>query len=341
MGELPFSIELIRFLADIRVEFLARLFQFFTFLGDIEGYVLLVTLVYVSYDKKLAYRLSVLTLVTMSLNHLLKMIIMNPRPFVAEGTYAERWAVSPDKAAELATEYSTPSGHAMAGSAFYSYVFASVKNRQARTACVLLVLLIGFSRPYLGVHYLEDVLIGWVLGVSIALVSIRYAAKISHLWSRLSHPQQIAIVAASSLILWITTRVLSDPDVGDQPLAFVGYTGFLMGVVVAFPLEAKMTAFNPRSSAVWKRMLRCVLCVGLVLITLMLLDVVFEAMSSDYSALGYLLRYIRYALAGIAGILLGPILFLRLGLAERLPLDPEARHPAVRQHRSNRDRRLT
>jgi membrane-associated phospholipid phosphatase len=327
MEELPFNIELIRVLAEGRTEFLTGLFQFFTFLGEVEGYVLLVTLIYVVYDKTLAYRLCVLTLVTMSLNHLLKTIVMNPRPFITDGTYAERWAVSPDKAAELATEYSTPSGHAMAGSAFYSYLLTSVRNTQVRVACVLLLLLTGLSRPYLGVHYLEDVLVGWVLGASIALVAMRYATTIAGPWGRLSHPQQIAVVAAASLMLWITTRVLSDPDVGDQPLAFIGYTGFLMGVVVAFPLEAKVTAFDPRSSPAWKKMLRYPVGVGLILGTLLVLDELFQRVAGDYSVLGYLLRYIRYALAGISGILVGPILFVRLGLAETLAVESGARRP--------------
>jgi len=318
MAELPFSIELIRFLADTRTELLTRVFQLFTFLGELEGYVLLITLIYATYDKKLAYRLSILTLITMSLNHLLKTIIMNPRPFLTEGTWSQRWAVSPDKAAELATEYSTPSGHAMAGSAFYSYLFASVKSRQVRAACILLILLTGLSRPYLGVHYLEDVLMGWALGISIAVLSSRYATRIAHLWSRFRHREQIALVAVSSLILWITTRALSDGSLDDQPLAFIGYTGFLLGVVVAFPLEEKTTDFDPRSSKGWKMGLRCVLCVGLVMGTLLILDQAFEAVATDSSLLGHLLRYLRYALAGIAGIWLGPILFVRFGLAERL-----------------------
>jgi hypothetical protein len=244
---------------------------------------------------------------------------------MAEGTYSERWAVSPDKAAELAAEYSTPSGHAMAGSAFYSYLSAIFKNRTVRAACILLILLTGVSRPYLGVHYLEDVLIGWVLGASIALLSIRYAETIGAVWSRLFHWQQIAVVAASSLILWATTRALSEGSVAAQPLAFLGYTGFLMGIVVAFPLEEKMIAFDPRSLTVWTKILRCFLCVGLVMGTLVLLDEAFAAASSDYSLLGYFLRYIRYALAGVAGMFLGPLLFVKLGLAQKTPADPAAR----------------
>jgi membrane-associated phospholipid phosphatase len=327
MGELPFSIELIRVLADGRTELLTGLFQFFTFLGEVEGYVVLVMLVFVAYDKRLAYRLSVLTLAMMSLNHLLKTIVMNPRPFVADGTYVERWAVSAEKAAELVTEYSTPSGHAMAGAAFYAYLFASVRNAKVRSACIVLILLTGLSRPYLGVHYLEDVLIGWVLGTSIALVAIRYESGIAGSWRRLSQARQIGMVAAASLILWIATRVLSDLQVGEPPLAFIGYMGFLMGVVVAFPLEARVAGFDPRSSPAWKKVLRYLAGVGLILGTLSVLDRTFEAVAGDHSAAGYVLRYVRYALAAVAGILVGPILFVRLELAETVPDRPGSPYP--------------
>jgi membrane-associated phospholipid phosphatase len=322
--ELPFSIDLIRFLADARTDFLTAVSLFFTFLGEVEGYVLVISLIYVAYDKKLAFRLSVLTLITMSLNHLLKMLVMNPRPFITEGSYAEKWAVSPAKIEELATEYSTPSGHAMAGSGFYSYLYASVHNRHVRIACVLVILLTGLSRPYLGVHYLEDVLIGWVLGISIALVSVKYAERIGNLWSGLPDVGQIIIVGAASLMLWIATGVLSDWSTDGQPLAFVSYTGFLMGVVVAYPLEAKKVNFDPRSSTLATKALRLILCVGMVMGTLLLLDGAFGAVSDDYSVLGYLLRYLRYATAAVAGIFLGPLLFVRLGLADRLPGTPGA-----------------
>jgi hypothetical protein len=38
--------------------------------------------------------------------------------------------------------------------------------------------------------------------------------------------------------------------------------------------------------------------------------------SGDDSLLGHLLRYVRYAAVGVAGLLGGPVLFVRLGLAE-------------------------
>jgi len=330
LAELPFSLALIQYLADARTGFLTHFFQFFTFLGEVEGYVLLISLIYVTYDKRLGFRLSALTLVTMSLNHLLKTLIMNPRPFITEGSYAEKWAVSAEKAQELATEYSTPSGHAMAGSGFYSYLYASVKNRYVRTLSITLLLLTGLSRPYLGVHYLEDVLIGWALGLSIALLSVRYAESIGSLWNRFSYPQQLLIAAASSLVLWVFTRAQMGWSTEAQPLAFVGYAGFLTGIVAGYPVERRTVDFDPRSSTVARRALRYLLTVGLILGTLLILDEGFGAVSGDSSPLGYLLRYIRYTIAGIVATLLGPLLFVKLGLAERIPRGSRERRAARR-----------
>ena len=319
MGALPFDMDLIRSLAEHRGPLLTPLFQLFTFLGDMGGYILVVALIYVAWDKTLATRLAIVTLAAMSLNHLLKILIMNPRPFVAEGSHLEHWAVSPATAAALATEYSTPSGHAMAGAAFYAYLFANVKSRAARIACILAILMIGLSRPYLGVHYLEDVLLGWPLGAALALLAVRYAGPIGERWDRLSRAQQIAGVAAASLVLWEITRSIGGwtaPDAG-PPLAFVSYTGFLMGIVVARPLEATQVAFDPRSGTPARKLFRYALCVALILGTLVLLDEAFAAISADDSFAGQTLRYVRYALAAIAGMYLGPLAFLKLGWADR------------------------
>jgi undecaprenyl-diphosphatase len=65
-----------------------------------------------------------------------------------------------------------PSGHALAAAAFYGMLLVllrqsvhSQRGRQGVTAAILLlIILVGFSRLYLGVHWPSDVLGGWLLG---------------------------------------------------------------------------------------------------------------------------------------------------------------------------------
>ena len=129
MAHWTYDIALMQFLVDHRTVLLTKMFLFASFWGETNAYILVVTLIYVMFDKTLAVRLSVVVLLTMCFNHVLKIIIKNPRPFIRENTYLQKWAVSTENAKELAMEFSTPSGHAMGGSAFYSYLYASVENR--------------------------------------------------------------------------------------------------------------------------------------------------------------------------------------------------------------------
>src|SRR5688500_2645516 len=172
----------------------------------------------------------------MCLNHIMKILIKNPRPFITTGTYLQQWAVTAEKAAELATEYSTPSGHAMSAVAFYTWLRASVTSQPIRWLAVLAILLTGLSRPYVGVHYLEDVIVGWILGLLWVVLLMLNAERISAVWQPYSHPRQIMMVTAVSILLWLLTIAVNGWSIDAQPRAFMGYAGFLTGIVIAYPL---------------------------------------------------------------------------------------------------------
>jgi membrane-associated phospholipid phosphatase len=314
-----FHLDWVQFLVEHRTPFATAFFQLFSFLGEIEGYVLVVAFLYVAVDKRLAFRLSVLVLATMCANHWLKTAIGNPRPFVREGTTRRNWAVSTARARELATEYSTPSGHAMAGSAFYAYLAAKLRSRAARVAAIAAILLTGFSRPVLGVHYVEDVVAGWAVGLAIALAALRFGDRAAAALKRLSPLALFAIVVGASALLWLATRSLYAARAQGPPLAFLSYTGFLAGIALAYPLESRWVGFDPTSSRRATKLLRYALSVSLVLGTSLLLDAAFARVAPDASALGNVLRFLRYAATSVAGFLLAPFLFVKLGLAVTLP----------------------
>lgn len=319
MVPLPFNLGLVQLLADHRNAFLTDIALAADSLGGVLGYILLSTLIYVAWSKRLAIRLSVVVLTALSLNDLLKMLLHNPRPFVAQGTYLTKWAVPAKNARELATQFSTPSGHASSAAAYYSYLFGFVRNRVVRVVAVAMILLIGISRPYLGVHYFEDVLLGWIFGLAVALFSLRYAEAIAVAWNRLSYALQVAVVMPATFMLWLLAFLLNGDRAAGLPYACVCYGGFLTGIVLARPLELKIVNFDPRSSSIPVKALRYLLSIFTLLLTLIVLNVIFSMIAVRFSLLWNLLEYLRFAAASFAAFFLTPLLFTKIGWAETIP----------------------
>lgn len=79
-----------------------------------------------------------------------------------------------------AAGYSFPSGHAIMGVTFYGLMIyivnGSLENKFLRWLFtiffIVLILLIGFSRIYLRVHYASDVLAGFLVGIVWLLISL-------------------------------------------------------------------------------------------------------------------------------------------------------------------------
>lgn len=89
---------------------------------------------------------------------MLKLLIARPRPI--------------GEALTIAAGFSFPSGHAMLSMAYYGFLaillLKQYPGRRSRLAALIIFVLIfgiGFSRIYLNVHYLSDVLAGFVFGL--------------------------------------------------------------------------------------------------------------------------------------------------------------------------------
>lgn len=109
--------------------------------------------------------ISNLAIVT-ALNQILKQILQRPRP-------TEYRIVD-------AAGYSFPSGHSMVSMAFYGYIIYLIYKKVKQpflkwTGIVLLgilILAIGVSRIYLGVHYTSDVLAGFLISISYLIIFV-------------------------------------------------------------------------------------------------------------------------------------------------------------------------
>ena len=81
--------------------------------------------------------------------------------------------------------YSFPSGHSMASISLYGYLMylahKKINNKLLKTFIYLilgnLILLVGISRIYLGVHYASDVIAGFLISTAILLFFIKITDK--------------------------------------------------------------------------------------------------------------------------------------------------------------------
>lgn len=81
--------------------------------------------------------------------------------------------------------YSFPSGHTMVACIFYGFIIYLVnKSKYTRKTKIIinsiltiLILLIGVSRIYLGVHYATDVIGSYLIGISYLIIFIHFVEK--------------------------------------------------------------------------------------------------------------------------------------------------------------------
>lgn len=130
-----------------------------------------VILIIIIKNKKIKISLAIDLLGVTIINNLLKVIIARDRPNINR----------------LVTEtgYSFPSGHSITSMVFYGYliylIYKYIDTKKIKIPLIiilsLLIVTIGFTRIYLGVHYTSDVIGGFLLGVAYLIIFIGVSNK--------------------------------------------------------------------------------------------------------------------------------------------------------------------
>ena len=154
---------IIEFIQQFRNPFFDWFFRIITEAGDAIFFILVGAILYWVFDKKFAFKLMVSFLFSALINGAIKQFTNKPRPY-------EQGA---DAVLQETHGSSMPSGHSQGIGALGSMmIYQYYEIKWLKWLSVALMILVPFSRMYLGQHYLEDVSVGLILGIVFGLLGL-------------------------------------------------------------------------------------------------------------------------------------------------------------------------
>ncbi len=287
------TIEIVEFIQSWQNGFWDSFFNTISFLGEEYIYILILGTIYYAYDKKLGEFLAFTLFFTGILNSIIKVIVAAKRPF-------EKY---PSRITNLRPETSTgmsfPSGHTQNFTAFlFAEAFWSKKKNIFIVAGILCILM-ALSRMYLGVHFLEDVLVSLVLGVTTAYFFHKFFNKIKNNDKALFKIYLIVLLVFLPFLFIFTDESL-----------YKSY-GLLLGFTFAMYYEKKYIKFN-MDIPLSKKAIRVVSGLIIMVSIQLGLGILFDTFASEGSILLHILDLVRYGLIAFIGLGLYPTLFKKL-----------------------------
>ena len=269
------QIDFLLFLQNIRMsgfDIFNNLFLSITIIGEFWLPMVICAVVYWCIDLRAGIYLFSLTTLNMFFAHLFKMIACVYRPWVLSDK------IKPvEKALAIAAGYSFPSGHsAQASATLGGLAFLLRKNFWFILVLILLVLLVGFSRLWLGVHTPQDVVVGICIGFSLVFFMnnvVNWAEKDTKRYLYLLGIINAAVISVLIFICYfnhypadyVDGKLLVDPRHSIQASIFC--YGCIAGLLSGTFLCRRFFPFNPKSVNLKIRIFRGI--IGSIMIILL------------------------------------------------------------------------
>ena len=154
----PFNEHAIRFLQSFASPFLDKFFILVTMTGEEMFFILFIAIVFWCVNETLDYSIAFSYFSGAVLNGFLKILFRVPRPIGEPGIRSIYL--------ETANGYSFPSGHSQNSTLLWTYLMVNIRKKWLYVTGVVVIVLTGVSRLYLGVHRPVDVMGGIIVGLA-------------------------------------------------------------------------------------------------------------------------------------------------------------------------------
>lgn len=308
------QLDFLIWLQNIRLHIGPVLDNFFlgiTKLGELLIPTLVMCIIYWCIDFEAGLYLFALNSVGLLFSKFFKMIACVYRPWIYHSQI-----IPVGDSVKMAAGYSFPSGHClMAATSWGGIAFLIRKHKILCTLLILFVLLVGFSRNYVGVHTPQDVLFGIFTGLIFVFV-IHYLFK----WCEKDKNRYLYVAGVMNLIVitsliyvifkeypadYIDGKLLVDP--AKAIYISVLYSGWIMGLFNGAILCKRFFPYDAKSGGIKNRVIRGVIGAAILLAIFSPLDNYFFP-----SIRNFWLTFFAMFFVGIFITLIYPLMFTKI-----------------------------
>lgn len=285
------EIEIIKFFQNMASSLLDSFFWVVTKLGEETVFLIILTCIYLCYDKFFAVKYMFYYLISVGVNTVVKAVVERPRPYNVSNEVKNRLPAS---------NYSFPSGHSQG-----YFVQASTGMNEINSKCnktkfkILLLsgfifvgLLVMISRMYWGQHYLSDVIMGMIFGITIPYVLEYIFSLFPKSFKRKFNTDRVFL--AIGVLAGLVAIVLFVLEFG---LSFYSsklykFTAIILAMSFGYFIDCKYIKFNPKQGWIWG--------IFKFIITIVVLVGMYYIMVMSISLRGYLYFVVYFILGLIA-----------------------------------------
>lgn len=288
-------------LEKIRMPWLDNLMLALTTLGEETAFLVIALIMFWCVDKRRGYYLMAVGFTGTILNQIMKLSFRIPRPWVIDPEFT-----IVEQAREAASGYSFPSGHTQFAVGTFGSLAATTEKKWLRGLYVMLAVLAGFSRMYLGVHTPADVLAGAACAVALVVLLKPVVYSPNEKYMKLLVAGMIALAIGFLLYveLWSFPEGLDAHNYESGLKNAYTMMGCLTAIAIVYVADQKWLNFSEHA-VWWVQIIK-------VLVGLLLVLAVKEGLRAPLEAIfgGHMIaRGIRYFLIVIVAGCLWPMSF--------------------------------
>ena len=254
--------EFLYFLESIRNPVCDAIFSAITFLGSEALFIVIALMMFWCVDKREGYYVLTVGLFGILVNQFAKLFFKVPRPWLRKPGFE----VVGNAAAD-AGGYSFPSGHTQNVTGTLGGIFVSRKRMWQRIALASVIVLVAFSRMYLGVHTPTDVLFSLFFATFLLIVTRPMFTSDKRLEKCVPYISAVCFLCAVGLTLYAFLSTGTDEQALENLYSARKNAVTMLGCSLAFPLvyyfDTRLTHF--KTEAKWYlQILKVAVGVGIV-----------------------------------------------------------------------------